>query len=73
MTNLQIIRNRVGISQGELSKKSGVSVRMIQHYEQGSKNIDGAKIETLAALSIALGCGIREIMEDPRKVLRARL
>ena len=73
MTNLQKIRTNAGYSQKELADRAGVSVRMLQHYEQGRKNIDGAKIETLAALAIALDCSIREIMENPKKVLKARL
>lgn len=73
MSNLKKARIAAGISQSELSKKTGVNFRMLQYYEQGVKNIDGAKIETLAALSCALGCGISDILENPDAVKNARL
>lgn len=67
-SNLKRIRTSKGISQSELSKLSGVNFRMLQNYEQGVKNIDGAKIETLANIARVLNCGISEIMDHPEKV-----
>lgn len=68
ISNLKKIRTEKGISQSELSKRSGVNFRMLQHYEQGIKNIDGAKIETLANIARVLNCGISEILDHPEKV-----
>lgn len=73
MSRLQEMRTRAGISQSELAKRSGVGVRLIQDYEQKHKNIDGAKIATLAALSRALECRITDIMENPDNVKGAQL
>ena len=67
-SNLKKVRTERGISQSELAKRSGVNFRMLQNYEQGVKNIDGAKIETLANIARVLGCGIAEIMDHPEKV-----
>lgn len=73
MSNLKNVRIRAGLSQSALAKQSGVNFRMLQNYEQGVKNIDGAKIETLAALSRVLNCGISEILENPETVKNARI
>lgn len=73
MSNLKNARIRAGLSQSALAKQANVNLRMLQNYEQKVKNIDGAKIETLAALSRVLGCGISDILENPDAVKNARL
>lgn len=61
---LQQIRKEAGYSQKELSEKSGVSLRMIQQYEQGAKDINKASVLNLAALAKVLGCRIEDMMES---------
>lgn len=76
MKNLQRIRNEKGLSQSKLAELSGVNFRMIQYYEQGAKNIDGAKLDTLISLAAALDCPITEILESEelrQKAEKARL
>lgn len=76
MTNLQKLRNEKGFSQSQLADLSGVNFRMLQYYEQGAKNIDGAKLETLISLAAALGCSISDILESEelrQKAQKARL
>ena len=46
-----------------LAEKSGVSLRMIQQYEQGAKDINKASGESLVALSRALGCRMEDLLE----------
>lgn len=41
-TRLKMYRERIGLSQSELARESGVSVRMIQYYEQRRKDLDKA-------------------------------
>ena len=72
MSNLQEKRIAAGMSQSQLAKASGVPVGVLQHYEQGSRNIDGAKLETLADLAAALGCKIVDILESPDIVEKVR-
>lgn len=36
---LKKYRERAGLSQAQLAEASGVNIRMIQHYEQGDKDI----------------------------------
>lgn len=61
---LKNIREDRSITQQKLSDTTGISVRTIQHYEQGERNINGASLETLCRLSIALRCKISEILSD---------
>ena len=62
MSNLKTIRTKRGYSQSKLSELSGVSVRMIQHYEQGVKNINLAQTITVLKLAHALQCNIEELL-----------
>lgn len=66
-TNLRKIRVANGISQRELSELSGVSLRSIQMYEQRKNNIDKAEGQTLYKLSMALGCQIEDLLEQPNR------
>lgn len=63
-SNLQKIRVERGLSQQKLAEVSGVTKRTIETYEQGYRNIDGAKLETLCDLSLALECDISDILES---------
>ncbi len=50
------------MSQLELAEKSGVSLRAIQAYEQGYKNIAKAQLATAVKLADALGCDVKEFI-----------
>ena len=63
MSNLKETRIIKGLSQSKLAELSGVSVRMIQHYEQGVKNINKAEAMTVYKLSEALDCNVWELLE----------
>ena len=65
-TKLQKIRVERNLSQKQLSVISGVSMRAIQCYEQQTRAIENAKLETLINLSVALGCKIGDILEDEK-------
>lgn len=64
-TKLRKIRESRQISQSELSKMSGVSLRSIQLYEQKVNDIDKAQAQTLYKLARALGCNIEDLLENP--------
>lgn len=63
MKNLKRIREDAGLSQGKLAAASGISVRVIQAYEQGAKDINKAQGATLRALARALDCSMEDLME----------
>ena len=62
-TSLKRIRTAYGCTQAELAKRSGVSLRSIQMYEQRNKDINKASAETLLRLSKVLGCTMEDLME----------
>ena len=62
-TNLKRMRLLCGYSQSELAKKSNVSLRSIQMYEQNNKDINKASVETVYKLSKALYCEIYDLIE----------
>ena len=62
-TNLKRIRLVANITQLELSKRSGVSLRSIQMYEQRNKDINKASIETVYKLARTLGCTMEDLIE----------
>lgn len=54
MNNLQQARIAAGMTQKDLAEASGVNLRMIQHYEQGVKDIRVAQAVTVLRLADAL-------------------
>ena len=62
-TKLQTVRKAIGLSQKELSEKSGVTLRMIQQYEQRAKDINKATASNLFVLAQTLGCKAEDLLE----------
>ena len=62
-TNLKRIHIAYGCTQAELAKRSGVSLRSIQMYEQRNKDINKASVETVHSLAKVLGCSIEDLIE----------
>lgn len=61
-TNLKKARMLAGISQSELAKLSGVSIKTIQAYESGARDINKASVSTATDLANALLCEIKDIL-----------
>lgn len=61
-TNLAMMRKSRNFSQSELAAKSGVSLRMVQLYEQKQNDINKAQISTIRSLSKALKCRMEDII-----------
>lgn len=64
MSKLQEMRNKAGLSQSQLANLSGINVGTLRHYEQGSKNFDHARIDTILRACIALDCKMEDILDD---------
>lgn len=60
---LNRLRVYARMTQKILGEQSGVSVRIIEQYEQGKKDLNRASAETVYKLSKALGCGMEELIE----------
>lgn len=64
MNNLKRLRQEKRLTQIELSRLSGVNFRMIQHYEQGDKDLNRAAVETVIRLARALDCNITDLIKS---------
>lgn len=63
MSNLKRIRKNKKITQEKLSELSGVNKRMIQHYEQGIKDVNKSQAITLHKIAKVLECNIEDLLE----------
>lgn len=68
MTRLKDLRIQKGLSQNELANITGINIGTLRHYEQGSKLIDNAKLETILKCSIALECHFARLLENKETI-----
>lgn len=61
---LKARRQACDMSQSQLAKAAGINVQMLQHYEQGVRDLSGAKLATLLKLCLALNCKLGDILPD---------
>ena len=59
---LKQLRNRAGLSQSQLAMIADVSIRMIQKYEIGDKDIQKAQAITVYKLARALDCSMEDVI-----------
>ena len=64
MTRLKVLRERRGYSQASFCKEAKVNFRMYQNYEQGSRSLLKAKLETVLAIANTLGCEVEDLLGD---------
>ena len=62
-SHLGEIRKARGFTQQELSEASGVSIRMIQLYEQKQNDINKAQVSVVVRLAKTLGCEVEDLLE----------
>ncbi len=62
-SRLKRLRAYAGMSQRLLAERSGVSVRMIEQYEQKKKDINRASSATVYQLSRALNCRMEDLLD----------
>ena len=67
-TKLKEVRETAGLSQGQLAEATGISMRVLQNYEQGVRNLNGAKLVTLLKICKALQCKLHDIISDPQAI-----
>ena len=67
-TKLKMHRMYSDMSQSELAKKSGVSLRAIQLYEQRVNDLNKAQVHTVYKLARALYCSVEDLLEDPQTI-----
>ena len=62
-TRLSKIRTSRGFTQRRLSEASGVTLRMIQLYEQRRNDINKAQVSVVISLANALGCRVEDLID----------
>ena len=62
--NLQRLRKEAGLSQSQLAKLAGLNVQVLQQYERGARDLNGAKLATLLKICNALECRLADIITD---------
>ena len=62
ITKLEWARRMAGMTQAELSAKSGVNIRQIQRVEIGEAETGNLTAQNLLAIADALGVDIRELL-----------
>ena len=62
---LKMQRKKRGLTQKELARLAGTSLRSIQSYEQGTRNLSGASVELVQALCRVLDCREEDILSYP--------
>ena len=63
-TPLARIRANRGMTQQELATASGVSLRMIQLYEQRRNDLSKASVSVVLALAHVLGCEPQDLVKS---------
>ena len=61
---LKTLRKKAGLTQQQLANKAGVNIQTLRKYEQGTKNINNARLKTILKLAITLNCNISDILTD---------
>jgi len=61
-SRLKRLRHYCGYTQKQLSEKSGVSLRMIQLYEQGQNDLSHAQVGVVMELAKVLNCTVEELL-----------
>lgn len=58
---LKFFRKKANLTQEELSKKTGISLRTIQAYESGARSLENANYKTLKTIADVIGCSPAEL------------
>ena len=62
---LKRLRQAAGLTQGALAANAGVSLRSIQQYEGGFKDINKAAAGSVRRLALVLGCRMEDLLNPP--------
>ena len=63
-TKLKAARLKSGLSQAQLSEKTGINMGTLRHYEQGSKQFDNARFDTIFKTCVVLDCQVEDLIEN---------
>lgn len=64
MTKIKELRQAAGLSQSQFSERTGIKIRTLQHYDQGTKLFDHARIDTILKACLVLNCKLEDVLEN---------
>lgn len=64
-TKLKQVRTAKGLTQKELAEATGISLRTLQHFECGARDLNQAAALTVYAIAKALGVEMTELLDIP--------
>lgn len=67
-TKLKAVRMQKGMTQAQLAESTNINLRVLQHYEQGSKSFDSARLDVILKVCIALNCKMSDILENDTNI-----
>lgn len=62
--SLKEMRKNAGLTQPQVAELAEINLNMLKFYEQGVKDINGAKLKTLLKICKVLNCGLQDIVTD---------
>lgn len=62
-SKLKTARQAKGLTQKQLAEASGLNLRTLQHYEQGSKDLNQAAAITVYGLAVILGVSVKDLLD----------
>lgn len=70
MTHSKLQNTRLSreMSQSQLATAASINGRVLQTYEQGGRDLSGAKLATLLKICLALNCKLEDIIPDGETV-----
>lgn len=64
-TKLKQVRRAKELTQKELAEATGISLRTLQHFECGARDLNGAAAMTVYTIAKALGVEMTELLDIP--------
>lgn len=61
---LKDARKKADLFRTQVSRKTGINANLLAMYENGDRDINGAKLLTLLKLCDALDCNLEDIITD---------
>ena len=67
-TKLKALRIEKGMTQAQLADAANINMRVLQHYEQGTKSFDSARLDVILKVCIALNCKMSDILDNENNI-----
>ena len=67
-TKVKAMRIKKGMTQAQLADAADIKVRVLQHYEQGSKAFDSARLDVILRVCIALNCKVSDLLDNKENI-----